>query len=71
MLSMKSHEESLSSEQCRRILAALDSGPKSVESLVKLTRLTPGSVAKHLQVLQAANLATLDAEGLATKTTLA
>ena len=48
---MKSLAEKLKSEQCRRILEALESGPKSSEELAKLTKLTLGSVNKHLDVL--------------------
>jgi len=48
---MKSLAEKLKSEQCRRILEALKSGPKSAEELVSLTKLTLGSVNKHLDVL--------------------
>lgn len=48
---MKTLAEKLKSEQCRRILEALESGPKSPEELVKLTKLTLGSVNKHLDVL--------------------
>ena len=53
---MKSIEQSLKSEQCRRILEKLETGSKSIEELVKLTKLTEGSVRKHLGVLQVANL---------------
>ena len=48
---MKTLAEKLKSEQCRRILEALKSGPKSQEELVGLTKLTLGSVNKHLEVL--------------------
>ena len=48
---MKTLAEKLKSEQCRRILEALESGPKSAEELVPLTKLTLGSVNKHLEVL--------------------
>lgn len=48
---MKTLAEKLKSEQCRRILEALKSGPKSPEELVRLTKLTLGSVNKHLEVL--------------------
>lgn len=48
---MKSLAEKLSSEQCRRILEALKSGPQDRNSLVKETKLTMGSVTKHLDVL--------------------
>ena len=48
---MKTLAEKLKSEQCRRILEALNRGPKSSEELVKLTKLTLGSVNKHLDVL--------------------
>jgi predicted transcriptional regulator len=48
---MRSLQESLRSEQCRRILAALESGTKSIEELVALTKLTEGSVIKHAEVL--------------------
>lgn len=48
---MKTLAEKLKSEQCRRILEALKSGPKSAEELVPLTKLTLGSINKHLDVL--------------------
>ena len=48
---MKTLAEKLKSEQCRRILEGLKSGPKSPEELVGLTKLTLGSVNKHLEVL--------------------
>ena len=48
---MKTLAEMLKSEQCRRILEALKSGPKSAEELVPITKLTLGSVNKHLEVL--------------------
>lgn len=48
---MKTLAEKLKSEQCRRILEALESGPKSAEELVPITKLTLGSVNKHLEVL--------------------
>ena len=48
---MKSLAEKLKSEQCRRILEAMKSGPKSPEELVTLTKLTLGSINKHLDVL--------------------
>jgi predicted transcriptional regulator len=48
---MRSLEESLRSEQCRRILVALETGTKSTTELVALTRLTEGSVMKHADVL--------------------
>jgi DNA-binding transcriptional ArsR family regulator len=48
---MKTLAEKLKSEQCRRILEALKSGPKSAEELVPITKLTLGSVNKHLEVL--------------------
>jgi DNA-binding transcriptional ArsR family regulator len=48
---MKTLAEKLKSEQCRRILAALENGPKSADELVLITKLTLGSVNKHLEVL--------------------
>ena len=48
---MKTLAEKLKSEQRRRILEALGSGPKSTEELVTLTKLTLGSVNKHIEVL--------------------
>jgi len=54
---MRSIEESLKSEQCRRILEALESGPKTIDDLVKLCKLTSGSIEKHTDVLVAADLA--------------
>lgn len=53
---MKTLAEKLKSEQCRRILSALESGPKSQEELVQLTKLTAGSIAKHVDVLLEAKL---------------
>ena len=65
---MRSIEESLKSEQCRRILEALDSGPKSTEELVKLTKLTAGSIAKHVNVLEVALLVKVSkSKGLVSK----
>ena len=54
VLDMRSIEESLKSEQCRRILEALESGAKSQEELVEITKLTAGSIAKHVGVLEVA-----------------
>lgn len=51
MLVMKTLEQKLRSEQCARILAALEGGAKSPHELVSLTKLTAGSVAKHVDVL--------------------
>jgi predicted transcriptional regulator len=48
---MKSQAEKLKSEQCRRILEALESGPKTTDELVKLCKLTAGSIQKHTDVL--------------------
>ena len=53
---MKTLAEKLKSEQCRRILEALESGPKSLEELVQITKLTAGSIAKHVNVLFEAKL---------------
>jgi predicted transcriptional regulator len=64
---MRSHEESLSSEQCRRILAALESGAKTYSELVKPTRLTLGSIKKHVAVLVVADLAEVGPEELVAK----
>ena len=64
---MKTLAEKLMSEQCRRILEGLDSGPKSAEELVKLTRLTLGSVNKHLDVLLEAKLIKSKRTGTFTK----
>jgi predicted transcriptional regulator len=55
---MRSIEESLKSEQCRRILEALESGPKTTVELVKLCRLTAGSVRLHANVLIFSELVT-------------
>jgi predicted transcriptional regulator len=60
---MRSIEESLKSEQCRRILVALEVGPQTVDALAKTTKLTEGSVRKHANVLVLANLVSEDAEG--------
>lgn len=62
---MKSLAEKLESEQCRRILVALESDDSSSEELVKLTRLTLGSVNKHIAVLVEANLVQVNSEGIA------
>jgi len=48
---MKTLEQKLRSEQCARILTALEDGAKSSQELVSLTKLTAGSVAKHVDVL--------------------
>ncbi|MEN9737855.1 MAG: Bacterial regulatory protein arsR family [Actinomycetota bacterium] len=53
---MRSIEESLKSEQCRRILNCLENGEKSTDELVKLTKLTNGSITKHVNVLISAGL---------------
>ena len=53
---MKTLAEKLKSEQCRRILESLESGPKSQEELVQITKLTAGSIAKHVDVLLEAKL---------------
>jgi predicted transcriptional regulator len=45
---MKSQAEKLKSEQCRRILEALESGPKTTGELVKLCKLTAGSIESTL-----------------------
>lgn len=48
---MKTLAEKLKSEQCRRILVALEAGPMSAEDLAVITKLTLGSINKHLEVL--------------------
>ena len=48
---MKTLAEKLRSEQCARILVALADGSKSADELVIQTKLTAGSVAKHVDVL--------------------
>lgn len=53
---MKSQAEKLKSEQCRRILVAVESGPKTTDELVKLCKLTAGSIEKHTDVLVQAQL---------------
>jgi predicted transcriptional regulator len=60
---MRSIEESLKSEQCRRILEALESGPKTIDDLVKLCKLTAGSIEKHTDVLVAADRVTRSRSG--------
>jgi predicted transcriptional regulator len=60
---MRSIEESLKSEQCRRILEALESGPKTTDELVKLCKLTAGSIEKHTDVLIAAGLVSRSRSG--------
>ena len=62
---MKSLAEKLKSEQCRRILVALESSDRSSNELAKLTKLTLGSVNKHVAVLVEANLVQLSSEGIA------
>ncbi len=64
-MAMKSLAEKLKSEQCRRILEVLESNQRSSEELVKLTKLTLGSVNKHVAVLVEANLVQLNSEGIA------
>ena len=64
---MKTLAEKLKSEQCRRILEALETGPKSAEELVKLTKLTLVSVNKHLDVLLEANRIKTKRNGTFTK----
>lgn len=61
---MKTQEQKLASEQCRRILQALVSGPKSAIELVGLTKLTAGSIAKHIQVLLEADMVSESSAGL-------
>ena len=65
--SMKTLAEKLKSEQCRRILEALESGPKSADELVKLTKLTLTSVNKHIDVLLEANRIKTKRNGTFTK----
>ena len=60
---MKSLAEKLKSEQCRRILVALESSDRSSNELAKLTKLTLGSVNKHVAVLVEANLVQLNSVG--------
>jgi predicted transcriptional regulator len=60
---MKILAEKLKSEQCRRILEALESGPKTTDELVKLCKLTPGSIEKHTDVLVEARLVVRKAGG--------
>ena len=64
---MKTLAEKLKSEQCRRILEALGSGPKSTEELVTLTKLTLGSVNKHIEVLLEAKRIKSNRDGTFTK----
>ena len=60
---MKRQAEKLKSEQCRRILEALESGPKTIDDLVKLCKLTAGSIEKHTDVLVAADRVTRSRSG--------
>jgi DNA-binding transcriptional ArsR family regulator len=60
---MKTLAEKLKSEQCRRILEALESGPKNPDELVLITKLTVGSVNKHCEVLLVADLIKLNRNG--------
>ena len=60
---MKSLAEKLRSEQCRRILLALDFGSKSMTELSKVTKLTQGSINKHVDVLLLAELVAKNSAG--------
>lgn len=60
---MKTQAEKLKSEQCRRILVELETNHRTAEELVKLTKLTLGSIIKHLEVLFEANLVVLHEDG--------
>ena len=60
---MKTQAEKLKSEQCRRILAELETNHRTAEELVKLTKLTLGSIIKHLDVLFEANLVVMHEDG--------
>jgi DNA-binding transcriptional ArsR family regulator len=60
---MKAHEiqfaknlEVLKAPQCRRILQAIYLEPKTESELVRLCKLTQGSVRQHLAVLESAGL---------------
>ncbi len=61
---MKSLAEKISSEQWERILVALDSVAKSISELTKLTKLTIGSVEKHVEVLVIAGLVARNTDAL-------
>ncbi len=58
---MKSLAEKISSEQWERILVALDSVAKSIS---ELTKLTIGSVEKHVEVLVIAGLVARNTDAL-------
>jgi len=64
---MKTLAEKLKSEQCRRILVALESGPKTPDELVIETKLTAGSIAKHVDVLLEAKLVQTKRNGMFSK----
>jgi DNA-binding transcriptional ArsR family regulator len=64
---MKTLAEKLKSEQCRRILVALETGPKTPDELVIETKLTLGSVNKHLEVLLEAKRIKSKRDGTFTK----
>ncbi len=61
---MKSLAEKISSEQWERILVALDSVAKTISELTKLTKLTIGSVEKHVEVLVIAGLVARNTDAL-------
>ena len=48
--------EALSVPQCRRIVEVLVQGPQTPKELSKLSKLTPASIDKHLEILIEAGL---------------
>lgn len=60
---MKSQAEKLRSEQCKRILLSIESGPKSMVELAKQTKLSLGSLEKHVAVLLVAKLISVGPDG--------
>ena len=48
--------EALKSPQCRRIVSVLSIEPKTLPELARRCKLTPGSIDKHLEILESAGL---------------
>ncbi|MFM1985067.1 MAG: hypothetical protein RLZZ295_233 [Actinomycetota bacterium] len=51
--------EALSIPQCRRIVEALTQGSMTLADLSKISKLTPASIEKHLEILTTAGLVKL------------
>ena len=48
--------QALSAPQCRRIVEVLVEGSRTTEELSRLSKLTPASIEKHLEVLRESGL---------------